>query len=78
MQAVRKGEEEAESEDDTNGLWNGQPFRPLPAVTLPDLTAGCARAMSLQVHLPAVCKCLFLLLSVSYHLNKHPTALSAT
>ncbi|DBA76675.1 TPA: hypothetical protein ACH3X2_008711 [Trebouxia sp. C0005] len=47
VQVVRQGEEE-ESEDDTNGLWNGQPFRPLPTVTLPDLPAGCARAMSLK------------------------------
>ena len=45
---MKQGEEE-EGEDDTNGLWNGQPFRPLPTVTLPDLPAGCARAMSLQV-----------------------------
>ncbi|DBA81836.1 TPA: hypothetical protein ACH3X1_007555 [Trebouxia sp. C0004] len=47
VQVVRQGEEE-EGEDDTNGLWNGQPFRPLPTVTLPDLPAGCARAMSLK------------------------------
>ena len=45
---MKQGEEE-EGEDDTNGLWNGQPFRPLPTVTLPDLPAGCARAMSLKV-----------------------------
>ena len=45
---MKQGEEE-EGEDDTNGLWNGQPFRPLPTVTLPDLPAGCARAMSLEV-----------------------------
>lgn len=45
---MKQGEEEG-GEDDTNGLWNGQPFRPLPTVTLPDLPAGCARAMSLQV-----------------------------
>ena len=45
---VKQAEEEA-GEDDTNGLWNGQPFKPLPAVDVPDLPAGCARAMSLQV-----------------------------
>ena len=45
---VKQGEEEA-AEDDTNGLWNGQSFKPLPAVDVPDLPAGCARAMSLQV-----------------------------
>ena len=49
---MKQGEEE-EGEDDTNGLWNGQPFRPLPTVTLPDLPAGCARAMSLKV-LPSI------------------------
>ena len=48
IQVVKQAEEEA-SEDDTNGLWNGQPFKPLPAVDVPDLAAGCARAMSLQV-----------------------------
>jgi hypothetical protein len=53
VQVVKQGEEE-EGEDDTNGLWNGQPFRPLPTVTLPDLPAGCARAMSLKV-LPSIC-----------------------
>ncbi len=53
VQVVKQGEEE-EGEDDTNGLWNGQPFRPLPTVTLPDLPAGCARAMSLKV-LPSTC-----------------------
>lgn len=45
---MREGEE-AGSEDDTNGLWNGQPFRPQPAVPIPDCPAGCARAQSLQV-----------------------------
>ena len=45
---MKQSEEEA-GEDDTNGLWNGQPFKPLPAVDVPDLPAGCARAMSLQV-----------------------------
>lgn len=45
---MKQGEEEA-AEDDTNGLWNGEPFKPLPAVDVPDLPAGCARAMSLQV-----------------------------
>ena len=48
IQVVKEGEEEA-AEDDTNGLWNGQPFKPLPAVDVPDLPAGCARAMSLEV-----------------------------
>lgn len=46
---MKHSEQEAEDEDDTNGLWNGQPFKPLPAVDVPDLPAGCARAMSLQV-----------------------------
>ena len=48
IQVVKHAEEEA-GEDDTNGLWNGQTFKPLPAVDVPDLPAGCARATSLQV-----------------------------
>lgn len=47
IQVVKHAEEA--SEDDTNGLWNGQTFKPLPAVDVPDLPAGCARATSLQV-----------------------------
>ena len=51
IQRVTQAQEEAE-QDDSNGLWNGQPFRPLPAITLPDLPAGCARATFLQASNP--------------------------
>lgn len=32
-----------------NGLWNWQPFRPLPALEVPQPSEGCARAQPLQL-----------------------------
>ena len=51
VQPVRDGTQagEKEEEDIHGGIQNGQLFPPLPAVPLPECSAGCARAQPLEV-----------------------------
>ena len=52
VQLVREGNqagEKEEEEDIHGGIQNGQLFPPLPAVPLPECSAGCARAQPLEV-----------------------------
>ena len=51
VQLVREGNQagEKEEEDIHGGIQNGQLFPPLPAVPLPECSAGCARAQPLEV-----------------------------
>ena len=57
VQLVREGNQagEKEEEDIHGGIQNGQLFPPLPAVPLPECSAGCARAQPLEVSKRKIC-----------------------
>lgn len=48
---MREGDQAGEKEEENihGGVQNGQLFPPLPAVPLPECSAGCARAQPLEV-----------------------------
>eukprot|EP00891_Asterochloris_glomerata_P002152 jgi/Astpho2/2152/fgenesh1_pg.00040_%23_10_t len=50
VQLVREGDQAGEKEEENihGGVQNGQLFPPLPAVPLPECSAGCARAQPLE------------------------------